>query len=352
MQRPALHVTSPAPRDIWATLLESSAEALAFQTPAWLDCICEVGGYKDASRLYETSGGEYLVLPMARRGRLPTPVTTEASLPYGWGFGGLVATSMVRVEEATAVFTDLAARGVLRTSLRPNPLVKAAWAAAAPTGTVIVPRTAHVLDLEGGFDQVWAKRFRSDTRTRSRRAERAGLVVECDTSGGLVPVFYDLYLRSIDRWARRERRPLPLARWRIRRRDSLRKYQVVFERLGVKCRIYVTWLGGRPVAAIIVLLQGANASYWRGAMDEELVGTTGANYLLHSRAIEDACRAGCRYYHMGDTGSSASLAQFKTRFGADAHHYVEYRLEHFPITGLADQTRGLARRFLRRLLAS
>ncbi len=340
-----LHVTSPAPREVWQDLLKSDAEALPYQTPAWLDCICAMGGYEDASRLYEFSGSRQLVLPMVRRKGLPAALTTEASLPHSWGIGGLVARGTIHAEEVAAVFADLAGRSVPRTSIRPNPRAGETWAAAAPPGIVKVPRLAHVLDLEGGFERVWTKRFRSTARRNVRKAERAGLVVECDTSGKLVPVFYDLLRRSFDRWARQQHEPRPLARWRGRRRDPLRKFQVIARMLGEACRIWVAWLDGQAAAAIIVL-QDANASYIRGAMDKELAGPTRANYVLHRLAIEDACRAGCRYYHMGESGESASLAYFKSRFGATAYPYAEYRLERLPITSVDDRLRGLVKRLI------
>ena len=56
-------------------------------------------------------------------------------------------------------------------------------------------------------------------------------------------------------------------------------------------------------------------------MDKELAGPTRANYLLHMLAIKEACDLGCRYYHMGDSGTSKALAHFKTRFGAAPHPY-------------------------------
>jgi hypothetical protein len=64
-------VVSPAPRAVWHELLESDSGANIYQTPAWLDAICATGGYKDASRPYETAVGEQLVLPMIRRAWLP-----------------------------------------------------------------------------------------------------------------------------------------------------------------------------------------------------------------------------------------------------------------------------------------
>ena len=82
-------------------------------------------------------------------------------------------------------------------------------------------------------------------------------------------------------------------------------------------------------------------------MDREVAGPTRANFLLHSRAIEEACRAGRRYYHMGETDPSSSLARFKAHFGAEARPYIEYRLESARITAARNGLRR-ARRLLRR----
>ncbi len=115
--------------------------------------------------------------------------------------------------------------------------------------------------------------------------------------------------------------------------------------LGEACRIWVAWHNGQPAAAILVL-QGSNASYIRGMMDKELAGPTRANYLLHRLAIEEACEAGCRYYDMGESGSSTSLAQFKTRFGARPCPYAEYHIERLPITSLHRHARGAIKRMI------
>jgi len=346
VRSPIVEVTSPASRDAWTRALEGSAEALAFHTPAWVGCICESGKYEDASRLYETEEGRRLVLPLVRRTGVPGPFAIEASLPHGWGFGGVVASGAVAPSELTTVLTELAGRTVLRTSLRPNPLAAAPVAGSSPR-MVHVRRTAHVLPLDGGFEQVWSGRFTGTARTAVRKAERSSLVVEGDSSGRLVSTFYDLYLTSIERWARESRRLSWLVRRRLRRQDPLDKFELVAERMGEACRIWVAWLDGRPVAAIIVLTHGANASYWRGAMDKDLAGPTRANYLLHSRAILSACQAGCRYYHMGETGSDISLAQFKSRFGAQPQTYLEHRVERLPITSIRNRLGRSARRLSR-----
>ncbi|MGH2874619.1 MAG: GNAT family N-acetyltransferase [Solirubrobacteraceae bacterium] len=332
-------VITPPPHDVWHEVLASDPDALLSQTPEWIAALCRDGIHEDASRLYELPGGRRVVLPMVRRRGLPPALTVEASLPPAWGIGGIVAPGGARPADVAAVFRELSGRCTLQTSLTPNPLQAQAWAAARPPRTVTVPRLAHVLSLEDGFDRVWSSRFTGSARTAVRKAQRSGLTIERSTDGGLVPVFLDLYQRSLRRWAHRQHEPLALARFRARVRDPADKLRAMAS-LG---EIWVAFKDGMPAAAILVL-QAAAAHYTRGAMDERIAGPTRANYLLHSLAIEAACISGCRHYHMGETGGSKSLAQFKTRFGARAYPYAAYHLERLPLTTANRRLRSAVKR--------
>jgi len=339
-------VTSPAERGAWLAALNSSSEALAFHTPNWIASICESDRYTDASRLYDFGDGRRLILPLVRRRTAPRSIASVASLPYGWGFGGPVGPGAVREDEAAAVLADLGRDAALRTSMRPNPLAAAPSEAPRGPAVIRIQRSAHVLELDGDFEHVEQRFSRSGLRA-VHKAERSSLTLEADSSGRLVSVFYELYLKSVERWTRDGRRLPSLARAQLLRREPLRKFEVVARKMGGACRIWVAWLDERPAAAIIVLTEGANASYWRGAMDRDLAAPTRANFLLHSRAIEEACRTGRRYYHMGETDPSSSLAHFKAHFGAEAHPYVEYRLERLRTTHARHRlrrARGLLRR--------
>ena len=174
--------------------------------------MCRYGSFEDASRLYELPGGRLVVLPMVRRRYAPGPLASQTSFPLGtWGMGGVVAPGGMRPGDAVAVFADLDDRSTLRTSLLPNPLDTEMWAAARPPTTAAVWRLAHVLPLEGGFARVWKERFSATVRRNVRKAERSGVTVECDTSGRLVPVMYELFERSLERWADQQHEP-PCAR--------------------------------------------------------------------------------------------------------------------------------------------
>jgi hypothetical protein len=323
-------VVSPAPRDAWRHLYDSDPEALAYHSPEWVDLLCSFGGYEDASRLYALPEGRYAVLPMVRKCVLGQALW-EASFPYAWGEGGLIASGGVRQSDIAAMFADVTASRVPRISLRPNPLTAAMWRRARPSGVISVPRLAHVLDLEGGFDHVWRKRFTGTARTSVRKAERSGLTVESDSTGRLLPDYYGLFDRSLERWAGQQHEPRVLARWRGHRRDSLTKLHAMTASLGERCRLWLARMDGEPAAGILVI-NGRSAIYALGAMNKELAGPTRANYLLHRLAIDDACEAGCRYYHMGESGASKPLAHFKTRFGAQPYASADYHVESLPLT--------------------
>jgi hypothetical protein len=85
----AANVVSPAPRDLWRAALSADSGALISQTPEWIDMICAVDGWRDASRLYAWPSGRHVVLPMVAK-RICNISIIEESLPQGWGFGGLV----------------------------------------------------------------------------------------------------------------------------------------------------------------------------------------------------------------------------------------------------------------------
>ena len=69
-------------------------------------------------------------------------------------------------------------------------------------------------------------------------------------------------------------------------------------------------------------------------MDRDLAGPVRANELLAWTAMADACKAGCTVHHLRESGTSASLAQWKERFGARPVDHLEYRIESIPITRL------------------
>lgn len=139
----------------WREVLVADPDALVYQTPEWTDAICDAGRFADVSRLYRRSDGRRMVLPMVRS----TLGTGRSSLPPSWGPGGLVSEGPLAADDVAMVLRDL------RRHL------------------------AHILDLAGGWETVWQDRFRKQTRKNVRRATRAGVEIECDSSAAALEVF-------------------------------------------------------------------------------------------------------------------------------------------------------------------
>ena len=334
-------VVSPAPRAVWDDALRSDPAALETQSPAWSDAMCAAMGFSDVSRAYEMADGRRLVLPLLRRSLGPIPLS-EGSNPLHCGVGGLLAPDGPRPDEIAAVLRDLRRRRVPVRTFWPQPVHAPRWAAAAPERAVVVERRAHLLDLEPGWDALWAKAFSAQRRRGVRTAERRGVKVETGVAGDLVPEFYGLLELATARWARMQHEPRWLTMARLRGRDPLRKFQAAARALGPRFRVSIASVEGRPIAGLVVL-QGRNAYYFRGAMDETMRDHR-PNDMLHSRAIEDACAAGCGAYYMGDSGWSPSAASFKERFGARPVHYREYRFERLPLSRTEQAVKGVVKR--------
>ena len=339
-----MDVVSPVPRAVWESVLLEDPDALPTQAPAWLDAVVAAGRWADASRLYAAPDGRRIVLPVARR-RLTGALGVEASMPTHWGFGGILADGGVTAADVRLVLDDLAARRVVRQGIRPNPHHGRLYAQLAPEGgDHDRPARAHVLDLAGGVDVVW-KGFSDSRRRAVRKAERSGIEVECDATGRLVPEFFDLYARSEARWAEQQHEPARLARFRTRFRDTPAKWQRIASHLDGACRQWVARHDGAPVASIIVLF-GTNVHYTRGAMDKDLAGPLRANDLLMWQAIQAACAIGAGSFHLGESGGSVSLADYKERFGARPFDYPELRLERLPVTAADRAARAAVKRMI------
>lgn len=316
----AVRVTSPVPRDLWHAALADDPDALATQTPGWLDAICAVRPYRDASRLYTWPDGRRLVLPLVRSRLATADRGKELGWPLDWGIGGPVAPGgPVTAEEAATVFADLGRRPGAVAYLRPSPLTHQVWRETAPAHARRHPRSTQIADLSGGYGTVWRERFTSNTRRNVRKAERAGISVEVGNGPQLVREFDRLYRMSVDRWAAQEDAFRLGARWRMWRKDPRRKFAAVARHLGDACQIWLARRQGRAVAGIITLRQGEHAKYWRGAMDKGPAAATGAPTLLQALAIEAACAQGCRYYHMGDSRPDTPVTRFKHRMGGRLH---------------------------------
>jgi hypothetical protein len=210
----------------------------------------------------------------------------------------------------------------------------AQWSAGRMPGVVEVLRRVEVMDLAPGFDELRAHHFSRNARYHLRKAERAGVEVELDTTGRLVPVFHQIYRAWVDGWAPKSGMPPVVARRLALRQEPLKKFETVAALLGQDCRLFVAWYRGQPVAAAISLVHGQHAIGWRSYSIKELAAPVAANILTQATCLADACRSGCGYFDLGQSGGVATPQQYKFSFGATPRWVVDLRSEPSGLTRL------------------
>jgi CelD/BcsL family acetyltransferase involved in cellulose biosynthesis len=323
-------VTSPVPRQAWNAALKADGGALVSQSLAWRDAVFAAGRHADASRLYQFDSGQQVVLPLASRRGLPPGCGVMTSWPPTAEIGGpICAGGEIGRPEAAAILADLARLNALSVEIRLRADAGEHWLAAA-TGWRVERHDYYVLDLRGGFDDVWNNRFRSSVRGGVRKAERAHLEIETGRSALLLDEFCQLYDISIRRWAAGRHEPAWLARKLLSQEMSRQRLDRMAKHFGDDLTVWMARVKGQPAAALVVLKFGSYAKYWRGAMDKDLAGPVQANNLLHRRAIEQACETGYSFYDMG-LGDAPTLIAFKQKLGAVARQTHTLRRQRLPI---------------------
>jgi hypothetical protein len=344
-------IISPAPRDAWREIAAADPNCLVFQTPAWMDAICASGLYEEVSRLYEAADGRRWLIPLARlKSSLPDSLVSQESYPAGWGLGGVISSTPLESDQIRVVFTDLARQPVLRTLVRPNPLLSGLWEDARPDGVTALELTSHILDLQGGFDIVWKKRFHHPIRTSIHKAERSNLTVKVDSTGELLPTYYQLFMEWCARRGRERNLPAWLVQWTNRRRDPLERLHRIIVSLDGAGQVYIAYLDGKPVAGAIFLMQNRHAIYLRGTSLRSEAGPVRANDYLQYLMIRAACDADCQFYHMGTSAGIQSLMAFKHGFGAEPTPLFNYSIERLPVARFGELRKNMLRLVENRLL--
>ena len=337
-------VESPAPRDAWESIAESGQDLMATQSLAWRDSVFSDGKYKDVSLLYEFSSGQRVLLPLARP-RVRTLVEpVAASWPRRWLEGGPISLGgRVTPDQASAILRHVARRDIFGAEIHLSHISDPVWLdEARKLGFRARVEPTYILDLAGGFDDVWANRFHKSLRSGVRKAERSGLDVEVDQSGGSLDVLYDLYTQSIERWSGTMHVPMWFARYHATRATPRSTLDRVAEHFGKNCTTWVARLKGEPVAALMVLQAGSCAMFWKGPMNKSLAGPTRASEYLRKLAIEQACRDEFRFLYMGR--AEGSLAVFKERLGATLHHTHLLQAERLPVQKTMDFSKNSVRK--------
>lgn len=230
------------------------------------------------------------------------------------------------------MLTDLAGREAPAVQITLRHDADPAWVHQARQFEV-AQRGCYVLDLDGGFDHVWTRKFRGDFRTAVRKAERCGVDVEVDRTGRLLGTFYDLYQESVRQNAAGRHEPQWLMRLRMSRVSptSPRQLTTVARKFSEDCAVWVARSKGQPVAALISLRAGQYVKGWRVAVVKEAATPVRASEFLHRLDIEEACREGYRFYDIGGAAPGSPIASYKAKLGASPYFTHELRAARLPV---------------------
>lgn len=202
-----------------------------------------------------------------------------------------------------------------------------------PTHLEASPGVSTLVDLNVD-DEALLGRMHRKTRYNVRLAERRGVVVR---EGGLdqVGVFYDLYRRTSERRSFEDT-------------ESQNYFETLCRSLGDggNVRLVFADVDGRPVSAMVLILFGGVATYYRGAWSGEHADRH-PNEALHFGAMRVARSAGCDFYDFEDITADAAravrqhgrvdrsvdaLSAFKLGFGGEV---VEFPAPHIYAHGAA-----------------
>lgn len=342
MVSPQLNVLSPVPARLWTDLAAHDPYALPEHSLEWVQALSAVRKYLDASRFYEFSDGKQFLLPLVRRTGAAGIGGQLQSYPRSWGMGGVFGPGL-QAPHAAAILNDLRSLGMQRVSIHPDPTRWEPWMhGAATVGATIVPRRAHVVDLQGGAEAAFS-RMRSTARRGVRKALRSDIRIETGNSLALLNDFFHLLQLSVDRWAEQRNQPPVIARWLSQRRLPFEQLKAQRDFLGDRFVAICAYIGDHPVSCTINLM-GKNGNETHGAMDRERIANTRAGDLVRWTAIKHACELGSTVHHLGESGESKALAFSKENYGAQPYDYGEVVLERLPWTSVDRSVRAGVKR--------
>lgn len=330
-------------------MFQSDPDALVTQSLEWRDAVMAGGHFIDESRLYELPDGQQIIVPLARPRWQPRRAAYVSSWPRRWSVGGPVSRyGRIDPAHASFVLADVARLGALGSQIFLPYTAHANWLHAAGPSRV-EEMSYFVVDLSGGFAEIWAHRFRSSARNCIRRAERSHLDVEVDRTGKLLGTYRDLFERTLSARAAKQGVPMWLARRRFRQVNPVSHEQLtaVARAFRERCVVWVARERGNPIAALIVLHAGSRALAWRSAKVHRPGTPVYATELLHRLAIEDACEKQLRFYDNTHATPGSPLATLKQKLGATMHPTRILTLDRPPLATMKE-ARGLPARLVRR----
>ncbi|MEW6581442.1 MAG: GNAT family N-acetyltransferase [Actinomycetota bacterium] len=288
----------------WREAHAASTGATFFHGPEWSEIWCAYtrGAARPAPRRVEFADGRSAVLgltlepgPAVRGRRLPVRRFSMSPAGNYGGWSSRDALGPSHVEALTGVILGI--RGLVWRQSPTQPAGPVASLAGA------VPEVTYVIDLRHGAEEAHA-RWHRRPRQYAASARRAGVTVrEARTLEDWMA--YDaLYRAAMRRWA---------APSSVYDRSL---FEILHGRASPHVRLWLAWLGDRPVAGELVFTAHRHAVSWHAAARTDVV--RGAAHLLSWEIIAALAGEGFMVHDLNPSGGHAGATSYKESIGAQA----------------------------------
>jgi hypothetical protein len=292
-----------ATTDEWEQACRACDYATFFHTPLWASVFTRVArtGMAPSAQIVEFSDGASALLPLTCRGFFGGLFRVYWSMP-ACTYGGWLSAGALTKEHCREMVTFMRSFPNLVWRENPyDPVLKTMDLHHA------VDDFTQTIDLTNGFDRANARCDYSHRRA-VRQARESGVTISEASNFEEWISYFSLYKDSRVRW-----REKGLLRSRGYSREQLR---IMFEVPAEHRKLWLAKLGDMPIAGTLCFYWNRHAVSWSAAGRADYFHRYRPNDLLYDRAIDDAAKAGYRWFDCNPSGGFQGVVDFKQHIGA------------------------------------
>jgi lipid II:glycine glycyltransferase (peptidoglycan interpeptide bridge formation enzyme) len=283
------------------TVAEKSPQATFYHARLWTECLSRVFSYMSYRCIVAEEGGRvlgYLPYFIISKG----PVRIHWSMPFGTYGGPVALESNDLYHPLLKKFTQLGKQMWVYETVFVD------YSNRIPgrpykTGEHLT----HLIDLSGGFDEIWSKSFDKSKRKQAKRAERKGVKVIESTSLGEAARFYDIYASRVRAYRGKIHYPQRL-------------FIELVKNSGQHVKLFLSYHENQLLGGQLCFYYKDMVIAWYGSTTMEsrdLQASTG----LYAHCIRHACENGYKWFNLGGSIGKDSLMDYKMSFGGHPHQY-------------------------------
>ena len=298
-----MEVISQVDWEFWWDVAQKCSYATFFHTPVWQKLALESNpSFEDATVGFRLEDGTQAVFPLLRVRKIGPLQDLVSS--FNLCYGGIIADGPLSQTDVDLIYKEVTRWPTLRLQIIENPfsdLCKPEIDFDADT------MFTHVLDLDKGFDEVFAN-FSSSHRANYRKGVKKGVTVEIAESLDQYKTYYDVFRDSMRRWESSGEEVLESS-WEL-----FEKGFYLSKEFPELLKLWIAFADDKVIAGAWVFYWNQHAVYWHGATLEDYFDYRPSN-VLHTEIIKEAIENDFTCYDFNPSGNYGGVAEFKRRFG-------------------------------------